>query len=146
MDEFGMGSFGLQGYNRVPTRNPIDTDHCAGGSSAGSASATKAYTALAALGTDTGGSVNYPAHCCGLVSLKPSFGRVSRFGQILYSSSNETTGPLAHSVSDVHALFGKRKLLIPTLFSVQTLYRDRISMIPIVSTLPRSVRCATWTV
>jgi aspartyl-tRNA(Asn)/glutamyl-tRNA(Gln) amidotransferase subunit A len=75
-----MGSFGLQGYNRVPVRNPIDINHCAGGSSAGSAAATKSYTALGALGTDTGGSVNYPAHCCGLFSLKPSFGRVSRFG------------------------------------------------------------------
>lgn len=80
MDEMGMGSFGLQGYNGVPTRNPIDPDYCAGGSSAGSASVTKSYQAMAALGTDTGGSVNYPAHCCGLVSLKPSFGRVSRFG------------------------------------------------------------------
>ena len=80
MDEMGMGSFGLQGYGRVATRNPIDPDHCAGGSSAGSASATKAYTAFAALGTDTGGSVNYPAHCCGLVSLKPTYGRISRFG------------------------------------------------------------------
>lgn len=103
----GMGSFGLQGYARTPTRNPIDPNHCAGGSSAGSASATKAYTAFAALGTDTGGSVNYPAHCCGLVSLKPTYGRISRFGQILYSSSNETTGPMAHSVADVHTLFGK---------------------------------------
>jgi aspartyl-tRNA(Asn)/glutamyl-tRNA(Gln) amidotransferase subunit A len=112
MDEMGMGSFGLQGYNRVPTRNPLDPDHCAGGSSAGSASAVKSYTALGSLGTDTGGSVNYPAHCCGLFSLKPSFGRVSRFGQILYSSSNETTGPLAHSVSDVHTIFGKNKITV----------------------------------
>lgn len=76
----GMGSFGLQGYNKKITKNAIDDQYTAGGSSAGSATATKSYTALAALGTDTGGSVNYPAHCAGLFSLKPSFGRVSRFG------------------------------------------------------------------
>ena len=107
MDEFGMGSFGLNGFEGKPTRNPLHSDYCAGGSSSGSAAATGSNQAMAALGTDTGGSVNYPAHCCGLVSLKPSFGRVSRFGQILYSSSNETTGPLAHSVADIHSLFSK---------------------------------------
>ena len=80
MDEMGMGSFGLQGYNKRITRNAIDDKYTAGGSSAGSATATKSYTTLGALGTDTGGSVNYPAHCAGLFSLKPSFGRVSRFG------------------------------------------------------------------
>jgi aspartyl-tRNA(Asn)/glutamyl-tRNA(Gln) amidotransferase subunit A len=113
MDEFGMGSFGLNGFNRKPTRNPIDSDYCAGGSSSGSAAATGSFQALGALGTDTGGSVNYPAHCCGLVSLKPSFGRVSRFGQILYSSSNETTGPMAHTVADVHSLFSKQTPTYP---------------------------------
>ena len=75
-----MGSYGLQGYAKRITKNAIDDRYTAGGSSAGSASATKAYTCLGALGTDTGGSVNYPAHCHGLYSLKPSFGRVSRFG------------------------------------------------------------------
>lgn len=105
MDEMGMGSFGLQGYKKIPTRNSIDADHVAGGSSAGSGAVTGSYQCLAALGTDTGGSVNYPAHCNGLFSLKPTFGRISRFGQILYSSSNETTGPLAHCVTDVHTVF-----------------------------------------
>lgn len=105
MDEMGMGSFGRFGYEGRPVKNPIDNDHFAGGSSAGSAVATKSYQALGALGTDTGGSVNYPAHCCGLFSMKPSFGRISRFGQILYSSSNETTGPFGHSINDVHAFF-----------------------------------------
>jgi len=80
MDEMGMGSFGLYGYEGKSVKNPIDEDHFAGGSSAGSAVIVKSYQALGALGTDTGGSVNYPAHCCGLFSMKPSFGRISRFG------------------------------------------------------------------
>jgi len=104
MDEFGMGSFGKNGLNGI-VRNPIDPDHFPGGSSAGSAASVKSYSCLGSLGTDTGGSVNYPAHCCGLVSMKPSFGRISRSGQILYSSSNETIGPFAHIVADIHAFF-----------------------------------------
>ena len=104
MDEMGMGSFGVYGVGGV-VRNPIDESYSAGGSSAGSAAAVRSYQALGALGTDTGGSVNYPAHCCGLASLKPSYGRISRFGQLLYSSSNETTGPMAHSIEDIHSLF-----------------------------------------
>lgn len=75
-----MGSFGLYGYGGKSTKNPIDDRHFAGGSSAGSAVTVKSYQALGALGTDTGGSVNYPGHCCGLFTMKPSFGRVSRFG------------------------------------------------------------------
>lgn len=105
MDEMGMGSFGLYGYDGKMVQNPIDPDYFAGGSSAGSGASVKSYQALASLGTDTGGSVNYPGHCCGLFSMKPSFGRISRYGQVLYSSSNETTGPLAHSVTDLHTMF-----------------------------------------
>ena len=105
MDEMGMGSFGLYGYKGKMVKNPIDEEHFAGGSSAGSAVIVKSYQALGALGTDTGGSVNYPGHCCGLFSMKPSYGRISRFGQILYSSSNETTGPFGHSINDVHTFF-----------------------------------------
>ena len=80
MDEMGMGSWGMYGYGGTMVKNPIDDKHFAGGSSAGSAAAVKSYQALSAIGTDTGGSVNYPAHCCGLFSLKPSYGRISRFG------------------------------------------------------------------
>lgn len=80
MDEMGMGSFGMYGYNNTMVRNPIDENHFAGGSSAGSAVAVKSYQALGSLGTDTGGSVNVPAHMTGLFSMKPSFGRISRFG------------------------------------------------------------------
>jgi len=80
MDEMGMGSFSRWGYEGKIVKNPIDTNYFCGGSSGGSAASVKAYQALGSLGTDTGGSVNYPAHCCGLFSMKPSFGRVSRFG------------------------------------------------------------------
>ena len=105
MDEMGMGSFSRNGYGGKPVSNPIDKAYFPGGSSGGSGAAVRGYQALGSLGTDTGGSVNYPGHCNGLFSLKPSFGRVSRFGQILYSSSNETTGPLGHSINDIHAIF-----------------------------------------
>ena len=107
MDEMGMGSFGLYGYKGKAVKNPIDTNHFAGGSSAGSAVVVKSYQALGALGTDTGGSVCYPGHCTGLFAMKPSYGRISRFGQILYSSSNETTGPFGHSTNDIHSMFGR---------------------------------------
>lgn len=105
MDEFGMGSFNRYGFGGKPVSNPIDPAYFPGGSSGGSAAAVRDYQALGALGTDTGGSINYPAHCCGLFSMKPSFGRISRFGQILYSSSNETTGPFGHSIDDIYSLF-----------------------------------------
>ncbi|CDW89865.1 UNKNOWN [Stylonychia lemnae] len=103
MDEFGMGSLGMYGYNdKKITRNPIDEEYIAGGSSSGSAVATKSGYSL---GTDTGGSVSYPAHCCGLYSMKPSYGRLSRFGQILYSSSNDVIGPMTNSSDDLESLF-----------------------------------------
>lgn len=80
MDEFGMGSYGLFGKDGRIVRNPRNTEHVAGGSSAGSSAMVASYQALGSLGTDTGGSVGQPAHCCGLYALKPSYGRVSRFG------------------------------------------------------------------
>jgi aspartyl-tRNA(Asn)/glutamyl-tRNA(Gln) amidotransferase subunit A len=80
MDEMGMGSYGMYGFNNTMVRNPIDENYFCGGSSAGSACAVKSYQALGSLGTDTGGSVNVPAHMTGLFSMKPSFGRISRFG------------------------------------------------------------------
>ena len=65
----------------------------------------KKFKIFRSLGTDTGGSVSYPAHCCGIYSMKPSYGRLSRFGQILYSSSNDVIGPMANSTSDLETMF-----------------------------------------
>jgi aspartyl-tRNA(Asn)/glutamyl-tRNA(Gln) amidotransferase subunit A len=87
MDEFGMGSYGERGYDGTMVKNPINPDYFPGGSSAGSAASVKSYQAFGSIGTDTGGSIGQPSHCCGLWGLKPSFGRASRFGKILYSSS-----------------------------------------------------------
>jgi len=93
------------GHNGTIIKNPINPKFFAGGSSAGSAASVAGNLALSAIGTDTGGSISFPAHCCGLVSLKPSFGRVSRFGVILYSSSNDCPGPFGRSVDDVYEVF-----------------------------------------
>ena len=98
MDEFGMGSFGQYGKNGSFVRNPINPEYFAGGSSSGSAASVKSYQALGSLGSDTGGSIGYPSHLCGLFGLKPSYGRVSRFGLVAYSSSSDVNGPIAHSV------------------------------------------------
>ena len=94
MDEFGMGSYGLYGYDGQKVKNPINDLYFAGGSSAGSAATVKSYQALSSLGSDTGGSIGQPAHCCGLFGFKLSYGRVSRYGLIMYSSSSDVNGPL----------------------------------------------------
>jgi aspartyl-tRNA(Asn)/glutamyl-tRNA(Gln) amidotransferase subunit A len=105
MDEFAMGST-TETSAHGPTRNPSAHDHAAGGSSGGSAAAVAGGLALGALGTDTGGSVRQPAAFCGCVGLKPSYGRVSRFGAVACASSLDQIGPLARDVRDAALLLG----------------------------------------
>lgn len=105
MDEYGMGSYGIYSKEGSKVKNPINENYVAGGSSAGSAVSVKSYQALASIGSDTGGSIGFPSHTCGVYGFKPSYGRVSRFGQILYSSSGDVNGPIGNSVEDVFRVF-----------------------------------------
>ncbi|MEE2699673.1 MAG: amidase [Pseudomonadota bacterium] len=104
MVEFAIG---VTGHNEItgPVRNPWNLDYISGGSSSGSGAAVAAGLVFGALGSDTGGSIRFPASCCGLVGLKPTLGRVSRYGSMPLSYSLDTIGPLTRTVTDNAFIF-----------------------------------------
>jgi aspartyl-tRNA(Asn)/glutamyl-tRNA(Gln) amidotransferase subunit A len=132
MDEFAMGS-STENSALGPTMNPVDPRRVAGGSSGGSAAAVAAGETVVAVGSDTGGSIRQPASFCGVVGMKPTYGRVSRYGLVSYASSLDQVGPLTRTVEDcalmMNALCGHDPLdttsaRVPRPDFTQSLHKD----------------------
>ncbi|MEO5340397.1 MAG: Asp-tRNA(Asn)/Glu-tRNA(Gln) amidotransferase subunit GatA [Magnetococcus sp. MYC-9] len=133
MDEFAMGSSNETSFFG-PVHNPWDLTRTPGGSSGGSATAVAAGLCLAAIGTDTGGSIRQPAALTGITGLKPTYGRVSRYGMIAFASSLDQAGPMTRSVADaallLQAMAGHDPLDATSIDTPVPAYRERLRPIP----------------